>query len=44
MDYICNEVLCTQLSLVDAIDDPAQQTIEIIEGQPTTILLTPVDR
>ena len=44
MDYICNEVLCTQLSLVDSIDDPAQQTIEIIEGQPTTILLTPVDR
>ena len=44
MDYICNEVLCTQLSLVDSIDNPAQQTIEIIEGQPTTILLTPVDR
>ena len=39
MDYICNEVLCTKLSLVDAIDDPAQQTIEIIEGQPTTILV-----
>ena len=37
MEYICNEVLCTQLNLVDAISDPAQQTIEIIEGQPTTI-------
>ena len=37
MKYICNEVLCTQLNLVDAITDPAQQTIEIIEGHPTTI-------
>ena len=37
MEYICNEVLCTQLNLVDAITDPAQQTIEIIEGHPTTI-------
>ena len=37
MEYICNEVLCTQFNLVDAITDPAQQTIEIIEGHPTTI-------
>ena len=37
LDYICNEVLCTQLNLVDTINDPAKQTIEIIEGQPTTI-------
>ena len=39
MDYICNEVLCTELNLVDAIDDAAQQTIEIIEGMPTSILV-----
>ena len=39
LDYICNEVLCTQLNLVDTINDPAKQTIEIIEGQPTTILV-----
>ena len=37
LDYICSEVLCTQLNLVDTINDPAKQTIEIIEGQPTTI-------
>ena len=39
LDYICSEVLCTQLNLVDTINDPAKQTIEIIEGQPTTILV-----
>ena len=39
LDYICSEVLCTQLNLVDIINDPAKQTIEIIEGQPTTILV-----
>ncbi|MBQ0160752.1 MAG: isoleucine--tRNA ligase [Bacteroidales bacterium] len=38
-DYICNEVLCTELNLVDAITDAAAQTIEIIEGQPTQILV-----
>ncbi|MBO4599389.1 MAG: isoleucine--tRNA ligase, partial [Bacteroidales bacterium] len=36
-DYICNEILCTQLNLVDSIIDPAQQTIEIIDGVPTQI-------
>ena len=35
-DYICNEILCTQINLVDAIDGEAQ-TIEIIEGQPTQV-------
>ena len=38
-DYICNEVLCTELNLVDAIADEAKQTIEIIEGVPTEILV-----
>jgi len=36
-DYICNEILCTELNLVDAIADAAQQTIEIIDGKPTSI-------
>ncbi len=35
-DYICNEILCTEINLVDAIDGEAQ-TIEIIEGQPTQV-------
>lgn len=38
-DYICNEVLCTELNLVDAIADEAKQTIEIVEGVPTEILV-----
>lgn len=38
-EYICNEVLCTELNLVDAINDDAKQTIEIIEGMPTSILV-----
>ncbi len=36
-DYICNEILCTELNLVDSIADAAQQTIEIIDGKPTQI-------
>ena len=36
-DYICNEILCTELNLVDSIADVAQQTIEIIDGKPTQI-------
>ena len=38
-EYICNEILCTELTLVDSISDPAQQTIEVIEGQPTQVLV-----
>ena len=34
-EYICNEVLCTELSLVDSISEG--QAIEIIEGVPTQI-------
>ena len=36
-DYICNEILCTEMNLTDSIADAAQQTIEIIEGKPTQI-------
>jgi isoleucyl-tRNA synthetase len=36
-EYICNEILCTELNLVDSIADAAQQTIEIIDGKPTQI-------
>ena len=36
-DYICNEILCTEMNLTDSITDAAQQTIEIIEGKPTQI-------
>ncbi|MDY5969002.1 MAG: isoleucine--tRNA ligase [Bacteroidales bacterium] len=40
MEYICGETLCDRLVLADAIDDPAKQSIEIIEGQPTEILVS----
>ena len=36
-DYICNEILCTEMNLTDSIADAALQTIEIIEGKPTQI-------
>ncbi len=38
-DYICSETLTEQFSLVDTIDDAAAQQIEIVEGQPATILI-----
>ena len=39
MDYICNETLTERLALVDAIADPARQSIEIIDGTPVDILV-----
>ena len=36
-DYICNETLTDQLSLVDAIDAPEKQQVEIVDGQPVDI-------
>lgn len=39
MDYICNETLCSDLQLVDAIDDVAKKSVEIIDGQPADILV-----
>ena len=41
-EYICNEILCTELNLVDAIDDAAAQTIEVIEGKPTQVLVVKI--
>jgi len=38
-DYICSEVLCTELTLADSIQADGKQTIEIIEGCPTEILI-----
>jgi isoleucyl-tRNA synthetase len=37
MDYICAETLCTKLDLVSQVADGTE--IEIIEGQPTRILI-----
>ena len=36
-DYICNEVLCIELTLVDNLSEG--QTIEIIEGVPSQIMV-----
>ncbi|MBR1766625.1 MAG: isoleucine--tRNA ligase [Bacteroidales bacterium] len=41
-DYIANEILCTDLSLVDSVESPNAQTIEIIDGQPSVILVRKV--
>ena len=37
--YICSETLAEQFSLVPSINDPAAQTIEIVEGTPAKILI-----
>lgn len=37
MSYICSETLTDKLTLVSAIDNPAKQTIEIIDGMPVDI-------
>lgn len=36
-DYICNETLTDQLTLVDAITAPGKQQVEIIDGHPVDI-------
>ncbi|MBQ9546566.1 MAG: isoleucine--tRNA ligase [Bacteroidales bacterium] len=38
-DYICNEILATELTLVPTVDSAEKQQIEIIEGQPVDILV-----
>ena len=37
--YICSETLAEQFSLAPSINDPAAQTIEIVEGTPAKILI-----
>ena len=38
-DYICSETLCEQLDLVDIVNDPAAQTVEIVDGQSAQLLV-----
>ncbi len=38
-DYICSETLCEQLDLVDTVNDPAAQTVEIVDGQSAQLLV-----
>ncbi|MBP5516817.1 MAG: isoleucine--tRNA ligase [Bacteroidales bacterium] len=38
-EYISNETLAESLKLVDAIDSPEAQQIEIVDGKPTMILV-----
>ncbi len=36
-EYICNEILATQLNLVDTIAEDVRQQIEIVDGVPTFV-------